>query len=129
VESGEVLADIKNAVHPRHLQDQSCLDFLKNELAVNPVSAGQGTLLSLRLPAYRNKPLPSPELEYVEVDRAAVLQDWQAVSGHYEKLIQTAVDQMLLACSQQHEPESLLRHFAEVVIHELLNAAASERLG
>lgn len=198
VESDEVLTDNKGAVHPRHLQDQACLDFLKNELAVNPVNATQGTLLALRLPTYRNKPLPSPELEYVEVDGTVVLQDWQvyayplreplktinnihflccfqasnsrigsdflfwyyfsqslkqifakdqyiprllsrkagekielyrrwqAVSSHYEGLIQTAAAQMPLACSQQYEPESLLRHFAEVVVHELLSAAALE---
>ncbi|WP_027160051.1 hypothetical protein [Methylobacter luteus] len=198
VESDEVLIDSKDAVHLRHLQGQSCLDFLKSGLALDSVGAGQGVLLSLRLPTYRNKPLPSPELEYVEVDGTVVLQDWQvyayplreplktinnihflccfqasnsrigsdflfwyyfsqslkqifakdqyiprllsrkagektelyrrwqAVSGHYERLIQTAVDQMPLACSQQYEPESLLRHFAEVVIHELLNAAVLE---
>ena len=51
---------------------------------------------------------------------------WQAVSSNYESLIQTAVTQMPLACSQHYQPESLLRHFAEVVINELLTAAALE---
>jgi SNF2 family DNA or RNA helicase len=51
---------------------------------------------------------------------------WQAVSSNYESLIQTAVTQMPLACSQYYQPESLLRHFAEVVIDELLTAAAHE---
>jgi hypothetical protein len=49
---------------------------------------------------------------------------WQAVSSHYEGLILTTVAQMPPACSQHHQPESLLRHFAEVVIDELLTAAA-----
>ena len=51
---------------------------------------------------------------------------WQAVSSNYESLIQTAVAQMPPACSQHYQPESLLRHFAEVVIDELLTAAALE---
>lgn len=51
---------------------------------------------------------------------------WQAVSSHYEGLIQAAVAQMPVACSQQYQPESLLRHFAEVVIDELLSTAVLE---
>jgi len=41
------------------------------------VSAGQGTLLSLHLPTFESKPLPSPELEYVEFDDRVILQNWQ----------------------------------------------------
>ena len=202
VESEEVLTNskgaVKGAVHPRHLQGQSCLDFLKSELAIDSIGPRLGAWLSLRLPTYRNQPLPSPELEYVDVDGALTLQAWQvhayllreplkminnihflccfqarnsrigsdflfwyyfsqslkeifardqyiplllsrradkkielyrrwqAVSSHYERLIQTAATQMPLACSQQYEPESLLRHFAEVVVHELLSKAALE---
>lgn len=51
---------------------------------------------------------------------------WQAVSSSYETLIKTAVARMPLACSQQYQPESLLRHFAEVAVDELLSAAALE---
>lgn len=198
VESDEARNKITNRVHPQHLQYQPCLDFLNNELAVNPINAGQGACLSLLLPTFKDKPLPSPELQTIEVDGTVTLQNWQVygyplqsplkainnihflccfqassrrvgsdflfwyyvsqslkqilakdqyiplllsektgnkielyrrwqvVSSHYEGLIQTAIDQMPLACSQQYEPESLLRHFAEVVIHELLSAAAFE---
>lgn len=175
-----------------------CLEFLKNELALGLVDAGQGALISLQLPTFAGKPLPSPELQYSEVDDTVTLQSWQVyayplsaplkainnihflccfqvsnsrigsdflfwyyfsqslkqilakdqyiplllskksgakielyrrwqlVSSNYESLIQTAITQMPLACSQQHQPESLLRHFAEVVIDELLTIAALE---
>jgi len=188
VESDDVRNKIINTLHPQHLPEKPCLEFLKNDLAVNPISAGQGELLSLLLPTYEGKPLPSPELQHVEVDDMITLQNWQvyayplqsplkainnihflccfqainnrigsdflfwyyfsqslkqilakdqyiplllskkagkkielyrrwqAVSSSYETLIQTAVVQMPPACSQQYQPESLLRHFAEVVI-------------
>lgn len=51
---------------------------------------------------------------------------WQAVSSHYENLMQTALASMPLACSQSYQPESLLRHCAEVLINELINATTLE---
>ena len=199
VESDEVRNTASITPHPQHLPEKPCLDFLKNDLALSPLATGQGALLSLLLPTFAGKPLPSPELEYSEVDDDAVtLQNWQVyayplqaplkainnihflccfqasnsrigsdflfwyyfsqslkqilakdhyiplllskksgtkielyrrwqvVSSNYESLIQAAIMQMPLACSQQHQPEPLLRHFAEVVIDELLTAAALE---
>ncbi len=197
VESDEVSSRLNNPVHPQHLQGQSCLDFLKKELAVSPVKE-QGRLISLDLPTYQDQPLPSPELQHVKVDEPVTLQNWQvfayplpdplktinnihflccyqaassrlgsdflfwyyfsqslrhvfakdqyiplllskqsgkkielyrrwqAVSSHHETLIHHSAACMPLSCSQHYEPESLLRHFAEVLIHELLAAAASE---
>ncbi len=184
--------------HPRHLPDKACLDFLKDELAVRPLVAGEGAYLSLSLPTFEGKPLPSPELQAVDVNGAVTLQNWQVtayplptplktindihffccyqvgdsrigsdflfwyyfsqnlkhmlakdqylpllvgkqtggsielfrrwqvVSGSYEQLIQSAVSQMPLACSQHYQPEPLLRHFAEVTVHELLAEAVAE---
>ncbi|MGZ8172506.1 DEAD/DEAH box helicase [Methylobacter sp.] len=198
VESDEVRKKITDTIHPQHLPEKSCLEFLKNDLAVSPISAGQGSLVSLLLPTSQGKPLPSPELMHGELNETVTLQTWQvyayplqarlqainnihflccykvsnsrigsdflfwyyfsqslkqilakdqyiplllskkagkkielyrrwqAVSSSYETLIQTAVAQMPPACSQQYQPESLLRHFAEVVIDELLTAAALE---
>ena len=198
IESDEVRSKPKNTNHPQHLQDKACLDFLKNELLFSPISAGQGTLLTLLLPTLKDRPLPSPELQPVDINGAVTLQPWQvyayplpaplkainnihflccyqvsnsrigsdflfwyffsqslkqilakdqylplllsrksgkkvelyrrlqAVSSNYEALIHSAVAFMPLACSQQYQPESLLRHFAEVVIDELLSAAALE---
>jgi SNF2 family DNA or RNA helicase len=198
VESDDIRNNTKIPLHPQHLPEKPCLEFLKNELVLSPLSAGQGTLLSLLLPTFAGKPLPSSELQYLEVDDEVTLQNWQvyayplsaplkainnihflccfqvgnsrigsdflfwyyfsqslkqilakdqyfpqllskrtgkkielyrrwqAVTSNYESLIQTAVAQMPLACSQQYQPESLLRHFAEVVIHELLTAATLE---
>ena len=198
VESDEVPNKANAKLHPQHLPEKRCLDFLKNDLLIGPLAPGQGALLSVLLPTYAGKPLPSPELQYGEIDDTVTLQDWQVyayplsaplkainnihflccyqvgnsrigsdflfwyyfsqslkqildkdqyiplllskksgakielfrrwqvVSSNYENLIQTAITQMPLACSQQHQPESLLRHFAEVVIDELLTAAALE---
>ncbi|MDD2661437.1 MAG: DEAD/DEAH box helicase [Methylococcales bacterium] len=198
VESDDVRNNTKTPLHPQHLPEKPCLEFLKNELAINFMGARQGEHLSLQLPTFADKPLPSPELQHVEVDEAVTLQNWQvyayplsaplkainnihflccyqasnsrigsdflfwyyfsqslkqilvkdqyvpllvsrkagkkielyrrwqAVSSNYESLIQTAIAQMPPACSQQVQPESLLRHFAEVVINELLMAAAHE---
>lgn len=198
LESDEVRNKSSMALHPQHLPEKPCLEFLKSELAVNPIEGGQGALVSLLFPTSDGKPLPSPELgQSAEVNEAVTLQSWQvyaypvqtpikainnihflcclqagntirigsdllfwyyfsqslkqillkdqyiplllsqkvgksvrlyrrwqAVSSNYESLIQTAVSQMPLACSQQYQAESLLRHFAEVVINELLSAAA-----
>ncbi|MFA5924953.1 MAG: hypothetical protein WC856_27340 [Methylococcaceae bacterium] len=198
VESDEVRKKITDTIHPQHLPEKSCLEFLKNDLAVSLISAGQGSLVSLLLPTSQGKPLPSPELMHGELNETVTLQTWQAyayplqarlqainnihflccykvsnsrigsdflfwyyfsqslkqilakdqyiplllskkagkkielyrrwqaVSSSYETLIQTAVAQMPPACSQQYQPESLLRHFAEVVIDELLSVAALE---
>jgi len=195
VESDGVQNPINHTLHPQHLPEKACLDFLKNVLGVNPIDARRGTLLSLLLPTIDGQPLPSPELQPVDVSGSVSLQSWQvyayslfdplktintvhflccfqadtnrvgtdflfwyyfsqslkqvlakdqyiplllrrktataielyrrwqAVSSSYELLIQNAMAQMPLACSQQVQPESLLRHFAEVVIHELLAEA------
>ncbi|MEQ1557716.1 MAG: DEAD/DEAH box helicase [Methyloglobulus sp.] len=184
--------------HPGHLTEKACLDFLRDGLAVRPLVAGQDARLSLSLPTLEGKPLPSPELQAVDVNGAVTLQNWQVtayplakplktindihflccyqvensrigsdflfwyyfsqtlrhmlakdqylpllvarqaagsielfrrwqlVSGSYEQLIQSAVTQMPLACSQHYQPESLLRHFAEVAVHELLTEAVGE---
>lgn len=198
VESDEAPPKIKVPLHPQHLPEKPCLEFLKTELLLNPIGKGQGELLSLLLPTVDGKPLPSPELHSVDLTGTITLQDWQvygfpleaplkainnihflccyqashsrvgsdflfwyyfsqslkhilakdqylplltskkagkttefyrrwqAVSGNYEQLIHSAVAQMPLACSQHYQPESLLRHFAEVVIDELLNVAAAD---
>ena len=55
-----------------------------------------------------------------------IYRTWQIVSPGYENLLQQAVKQMPLVCSQRFEPESLLRHFCEVTINELLELANSK---
>ncbi|MEY3289134.1 MAG: hypothetical protein RLZZ419_1376 [Pseudomonadota bacterium] len=198
VESDEFLNTASITLHPQHLPKNPCLEFLKNDLALSPLDGGQGDLLSLLLPTFAGKPLPSPELQYSDIDDTVALESWQVfayplssplkainnihflgcfqatnsrigsdflfwyyfsqslkqilakdhyipllvskkagakvelyrrwqvVSSNYESLIKTAITQIPLACSQKHQPESLLRHFAEVVIDEILTAAALE---
>ena len=77
VESDDIRNNTKIPLHPQHLPEKPCLDFLKNELAINSIGAGQGTLLSLKLPTFAGKPLPSPELQHVEVEGTVTLQTWQ----------------------------------------------------
>ena len=74
IESDDVRNNTKTPLHPQHLAEKPCLEFLKNELAVNSLSTVQGTLLSLLLPTFAGKPLPSPELQHVEVDEKVTLQ-------------------------------------------------------
>ena len=77
VESDDVRNNTKIPLHPQHLAEKPCLEFLTNDLALSPLSAGQGALLSLRLPTFGGKPLPSPELQYIDVDDTVTLQNWQ----------------------------------------------------
>ncbi len=51
---------------------------------------------------------------------------WQIVSSVYENLIEQAVKSMPFACSQGYQPESLLRHFAETTIHQILQSSAHQ---
>jgi len=77
IESDDVRNNTKPPLHPQHLPEKPCLEFLKNDLAINSMSAGQGADLSLQLPTFAGKPLPSPELQHVEVDETVTLQNWQ----------------------------------------------------
>lgn len=197
IESDEAPSKLKPPLHPQHLPDKPCLEYLKTELLLTPPYVRPNELLSLLLPTAGGKPLPSPERQAADVTEKITLQDWQvygfpldaplktinnihylccyqasqsrcgsdflfwyyfsqslknllakdqylpllisrksgkttefyrswqAVSSYYEQLIQCAITQMPLVCSQHYQPESLLRHFAEVVIDELLSTAAS----
>ena len=53
VESDDVRNKKINSLHPRHLPEKTCLEFLKNDLAISPLVKGQATLLSLLLPTYQ----------------------------------------------------------------------------
>jgi len=48
---------------------------------------------------------------------------WKIISPDYEVLVEQAVKSMPLACSQRYQPESMLRHFAEVTLNQVLNAS------
>ena len=78
VESDDVRNNTKiPLLHPQHLPEKPCLELLKNELAVSPFSSEQAALLSLLLLTFAGKPLPSPELQHVELDEKVTLQNWQ----------------------------------------------------
>ena len=44
VESDDVRNNTKIPLHPQHLPEKPCLEFLKNELAISPLSTEQGAL-------------------------------------------------------------------------------------
>jgi SNF2 family DNA or RNA helicase len=51
---------------------------------------------------------------------------WQAVSADFEATLQVSAKQMPFACSAGFEPQSLLRHFAEVTVNQHLDAASAK---
>ncbi len=48
---------------------------------------------------------------------------WKIISPAYEALIEQSVKSMPLACSQTYHAESLLRHFAEVTVNQILETS------
>ena len=51
---------------------------------------------------------------------------WKIISPAYEALIEQAVKSMPLACSQTYQAESLLRHFAEVTLNQILESSIQQ---
>jgi len=51
---------------------------------------------------------------------------WKIISSEYEIFISKATKAMPLACSQSYELESLLRHFCEVCVHNILKRACND---
>ena len=192
IETNEAAAKVKTNFHPQQLKESDHLAFL-NQLY--PVHKNDLNFRAIKLPTFQNKPLPSPELDNVELDDKAVItledwrvyscnlsnplkdinnihflscyqldnlrvgsdflfwfyfaqslktilykdhyipallarkigketqlyRTWQIVSPHFESLIQQAAIQMPLACSIGYQPESLLRHFTQVCVSEILD--------
>ncbi|MEE9354386.1 MAG: ATP-dependent helicase, partial [Methylococcaceae bacterium] len=48
---------------------------------------------------------------------------WKIVSPVYETLVEQSLKSMPLACSQGYQAESLLRHFAEVTVNQILESS------
>ncbi|MCK5191969.1 MAG: ATP-dependent helicase, partial [Methylococcales bacterium] len=48
---------------------------------------------------------------------------WKIISPAYESLIEQSVKSMPLACSQTYQAESLLRHFAEVTVNQIIESS------
>ncbi len=198
IESDGVRTKVHDTVHPQHLNEKACLDYLTTELAVAGIKPELGAMVPLLLPTYAGKPLPSPELQTVDSDGEVSLQTWQVyayplpnplktinnihflscyqvshvrlgsdflfwywfsqslkqflakdqylpmllsqqsgknisfyrrwqiVSSGYESLIKRALASMPLVCSQHYQAESVLRHFAEVLVDELLATASKD---
>jgi len=57
-------------------------------------------------------------------DKNNIYQIWKG-SG-YKHLIEQAIEFMPLVCSQSYQPESLLQHFAEVTINQILSLSSQQ---
>ena len=198
IESNEVTPRTNKNIHPQHLKESDCLEFLKQAFALIPKSKDAGGFRTIKLPTLQGKPLASPELEFTELDEKSVItlddwqvysfnllhpleeiknihflsyyQDnlrlgndflfwlyfsqaikavlykdnyipallarklgketklyryWQIVSPQFESIIEQAATQMPLACSAGYQPESLLQHFAQVCLNDILNESAT----
>lgn len=99
VESDE-LQNNKNALHPQHLSEKPCLEFLTSDTLSAPIRAGQGALLSLLLPTVADKPLPSPELQRGEVNEPVTLRSWQVFGYPLQTPIKAINNLHFLCCLQ-----------------------------
>jgi SNF2 family DNA or RNA helicase len=77
---------------------------------------------SLKNILYKDQYIPAL-LAHKDGKREQFYRYWQIISPQYEALIQQAVSQMPLACSLGYQPESLLRHFTQVCITNILEQA------
>ncbi|NOR81200.1 MAG: ATP-dependent helicase, partial [Methyloprofundus sp.] len=77
---------------------------------------------SLKQVLYKDQYIPGLIAEAAKT-KTNLYRCWKIISPSYEALIEQAVAAMPLACAQNYQPESLLRHFAEVVINQLLGAS------
>jgi SNF2 family DNA or RNA helicase len=77
---------------------------------------------SLKQILYKDQYIPAL-LTHHDGKQAQFYRHWHIISPQYEALIQQAATQMPLACSLGYQSESLLRHFAQVCITEILEQA------
>ena len=77
VESDEIKPLKTKNLHPQHLRDQMCLDFLKTAFAyhLNPHDP-EPQLKSIFLPTVDNKPVPAPEFAINDINEVVNLQAW-----------------------------------------------------
>lgn len=82
IESNEVTPRTNKNIHPQHLKESDCLEFLKQAFALIPKSKDAGGFRTIKLPTHQGKPLASPELKFTELDEKSVitLDDWQVYS-------------------------------------------------
>ncbi len=80
---------------------------------------------SIKQVFYKDQYIPAVVAEKIKT-KVGLYRCWKIVSPVYEALIEQAVSSMPLACSQSYQPESLLRHFAEVSVNQVLNASTQK---
>ena len=76
---------------------------------------------SLKQVLYKDQYIPTVLAEKAKT-KIKLYRCWKIISPAYEALIGQAVKSMPLACSQTYLPETLLRHFAEVTINQILES-------
>ena len=65
--------------------------------------------------------LPVIQAEKVKT-KTRLYRHWKIISPAYEALIEQSVKAMPFACSQTYQAESLLRHFAEVIVNQIIES-------
>ncbi|MCK5355139.1 MAG: ATP-dependent helicase, partial [Methyloprofundus sp.] len=81
VETDEVKPIKNKTLHPRQLQKQACLDFLKTAFAYSLKRDDPAPQIqTVYLPTLNDNPLPAPELVISEASEEVVLQAWQVFS-------------------------------------------------
>lgn len=53
-------------------------------------------------------------------------QTWKVMSSAYQQLLEQSVNCMPLVCSQSYQAKTLLRHFSEVIINQILQESFTE---
>ncbi|NOQ64549.1 MAG: ATP-dependent helicase, partial [Methyloprofundus sp.] len=77
---------------------------------------------SLKQVLYKDQYIPGLIAEAAKT-KTNLYRCWKIISPSYEALIEQSVAAMPLACTQGYQAESLLRHFAEVLINQILDAS------
>ena len=77
---------------------------------------------SLKQVFYKDQYIPGLVAHKIKT-KTQLYRHWKIASPSYEALIEQSVKSMPLACSQQYDAESLLRHFSDVMVNELLEAS------
>lgn len=109
------------------LKEINDIHFLSSYQAVN-IRMGSDFLFwhyfaqSLRTILYKDQYIPGV-LARKAGTQIELYRHWKIISPHYEALIQQAVRHIPLACSVGYQPETLLRHFAQVCLSEVLERA------
>jgi len=62
----------------------------------------------------------------IDKTKTKLYRRWDIMSSTYTALVEQSTESMPLACSQGYQPESLLRHFAEVTVNQVIEFSSQK---